>query len=94
MPAETAHVPSPHHEPRRPVLQRQTSITQTIRRYCPGHSPEVGVQGPPWVLGLGRSKGLTCLSFLFCYGPPVLGTELLSPHYPSLLPSTFCLSTP
>ncbi|XP_047389391.1 inactive rhomboid protein 1 isoform X2 [Sciurus carolinensis] len=31
MPAETAHVPSPHHEPRRPVLQRQTSITQTIR---------------------------------------------------------------
>uniref|UniRef100_A0A8C9QFG5 Inactive rhomboid protein n=1 Tax=Spermophilus dauricus TaxID=99837 RepID=A0A8C9QFG5_SPEDA len=32
MPAETAHVPSPHHEPRRPVLQRQTSITQTIRR--------------------------------------------------------------
>ncbi|KAM8778717.1 inactive rhomboid protein 1 isoform 5-T5 [Rhynchonycteris naso] len=31
MPAETAHVPSPYHEPRRPVLQRQTSITQTIR---------------------------------------------------------------
>lgn len=34
MPAETAHVPSPYHESRRPVLQRQTSITQTIRRYC------------------------------------------------------------
>lgn len=33
MPAETAHVPSPYYEPRRPVLQRQTSITQTIRRY-------------------------------------------------------------
>uniref|UniRef100_A0ABI7WM16 Inactive rhomboid protein n=1 Tax=Felis catus TaxID=9685 RepID=A0ABI7WM16_FELCA len=32
MPAETAHIPSPHHEVRRPVLQRQTSITQTIRR--------------------------------------------------------------
>nr|XP_031543051.1 inactive rhomboid protein 1 isoform X2 [Vicugna pacos] len=32
MPAETAHLPSPHHEPRRPVLQRQMSITQTIRR--------------------------------------------------------------
>lgn len=32
MPAETAHVPSPYHEPRRPVLHRQTSITQTIRR--------------------------------------------------------------
>ncbi|KAM6165022.1 inactive rhomboid protein 1 isoform 1-T1 [Erethizon dorsatum] len=32
MPAETAHVPSPYHEPRRPVLQRQMSITQTIRR--------------------------------------------------------------
>lgn len=32
MPAETARVPSPHHEPRRLVLQRQTSITQTIRR--------------------------------------------------------------
>ncbi|XP_008585516.1 PREDICTED: inactive rhomboid protein 1 isoform X3 [Galeopterus variegatus] len=32
MPAETAHVPSPYPEPRRPVLQRQTSITQTIRR--------------------------------------------------------------
>ncbi|XP_041532535.1 inactive rhomboid protein 1 isoform X5 [Microtus oregoni] len=31
MPAETARVPSPHHEPRRLVLQRQTSITQTIR---------------------------------------------------------------
>ncbi|KAF5921016.1 hypothetical protein HPG69_005594 [Diceros bicornis minor] len=31
MPAETARVPSPHHEPRRPGLQRQTSITQTIR---------------------------------------------------------------
>lgn len=34
MPAETAYVPSPYHEPRRPVLHRQTSITQTIRRYC------------------------------------------------------------
>ncbi|XP_045704905.1 inactive rhomboid protein 1 isoform X4 [Phyllostomus hastatus] len=32
MPAETAHIPSPYHEPRRPVLQRQASITQTIRR--------------------------------------------------------------
>ncbi|XP_059548461.1 inactive rhomboid protein 1 isoform X1 [Myotis daubentonii] len=31
MPAETAYVPSPYHEPRRPVLHRQTSITQTIR---------------------------------------------------------------
>uniref|UniRef100_A0A8C8W8S2 Inactive rhomboid protein 1 n=1 Tax=Peromyscus maniculatus bairdii TaxID=230844 RepID=A0A8C8W8S2_PERMB len=35
MPAETARVPSPHHEPRRMVLQRQTSITQTIRRPGP-----------------------------------------------------------
>lgn len=34
MPAEAARVPSPPHEARRPVLQRQTSITQTIRRYC------------------------------------------------------------
>lgn len=33
MPAEAAHVPSPYHEPRRPALQRQMSITQTIRRY-------------------------------------------------------------
>lgn len=33
MPAEPARVPSPHQEPRRPVLQRQMSITQTIRRY-------------------------------------------------------------
>ncbi|XP_049758811.1 inactive rhomboid protein 1 isoform X1 [Elephas maximus indicus] len=32
MPAETVRVPSPHPELRRPVLQRQTSITQTIRR--------------------------------------------------------------
>ncbi|XP_078200261.1 inactive rhomboid protein 1 isoform X20 [Callithrix jacchus] len=32
MPAETAHISSPHYELRRPVLQRQTSITQTIRR--------------------------------------------------------------
>ncbi|XP_011891210.1 PREDICTED: inactive rhomboid protein 1 isoform X1 [Cercocebus atys] len=32
MPAETAHISSPHHELRRSVLQRQTSITQTIRR--------------------------------------------------------------
>ncbi|XP_078200251.1 inactive rhomboid protein 1 isoform X5 [Callithrix jacchus] len=31
MPAETAHISSPHYELRRPVLQRQTSITQTIR---------------------------------------------------------------
>ncbi|XP_017716215.1 PREDICTED: inactive rhomboid protein 1 isoform X1 [Rhinopithecus bieti] len=31
MPAETAHISSPHHELRRSVLQRQTSITQTIR---------------------------------------------------------------
>uniref|UniRef100_A0A2I2YW65 Rhomboid 5 homolog 1 n=2 Tax=Homininae TaxID=207598 RepID=A0A2I2YW65_GORGO len=35
MPAETAHISSPHHELRRPVLQRQTSITQTIRRPWP-----------------------------------------------------------
>ncbi|KAF4015403.1 hypothetical protein G4228_006912 [Cervus hanglu yarkandensis] len=32
MPAEPARVPSPHQEPRRPALQRQMSITQTIRR--------------------------------------------------------------
>ncbi|XP_012867134.1 PREDICTED: inactive rhomboid protein 1 isoform X1 [Dipodomys ordii] len=32
MPAETAHVPPLYPEPRRPALQRQTSITQTIRR--------------------------------------------------------------
>lgn len=32
MPAETARGPSPPHEPRRPPLQRQLSITQTIRR--------------------------------------------------------------
>ncbi|XP_064448254.1 inactive rhomboid protein 1 isoform X6 [Mirounga angustirostris] len=32
MPAETAHVPASHHELRRPPLQRQMSITQTIRR--------------------------------------------------------------
>ncbi|XP_027626815.1 inactive rhomboid protein 1 [Tupaia chinensis] len=32
MPVETAHAPSPHREPRRPALQRQASITQTIRR--------------------------------------------------------------
>ncbi|XP_063551441.1 inactive rhomboid protein 1 isoform X4 [Gorilla gorilla gorilla] len=32
MPAETAHISSPHHELRRLVLQRRTSITQTIRR--------------------------------------------------------------
>ncbi|XP_074237945.1 inactive rhomboid protein 1 isoform X4 [Saimiri boliviensis] len=31
MPAETAHISSPHCELRRPGLQRQTSITQTIR---------------------------------------------------------------
>eukprot|EP00069_Balaena_mysticetus_P016056 bmy_01852T0 len=31
MPAEPARVPSPHQEPRRPGLQRQMSITQTIR---------------------------------------------------------------
>ncbi|KAK7804048.1 hypothetical protein U0070_015774 [Myodes glareolus] len=42
MPAETARVPSPHHEPRRLVLQRQTSITQTIRRY---HTILAGPQG-------------------------------------------------
>ncbi|XP_028341833.1 inactive rhomboid protein 1 isoform X2 [Physeter macrocephalus] len=31
MPAEPTRVPSPHQEPRRPGLQRQMSITQTIR---------------------------------------------------------------
>ena len=47
MPAETAHIPSPYHEPRRPVLQRQTSITQTIRRY----------DTPPWLLRGSRAGG-------------------------------------
>ncbi|NWI10237.1 RHDF1 protein, partial [Crypturellus soui] len=32
MPAENTRVPSLPNEARRPVLQRQTSITQTIRR--------------------------------------------------------------
>uniref|UniRef100_A0ABM5EZE5 Inactive rhomboid protein n=1 Tax=Pogona vitticeps TaxID=103695 RepID=A0ABM5EZE5_9SAUR len=32
MPVENARLPSPHHEGRRPLLQRQLSITQTIRR--------------------------------------------------------------
>ncbi|KAJ6655947.1 hypothetical protein lerEdw1_004532 [Lerista edwardsae] len=32
MPAEHSRLPSPHHEVWRPLLQRQTSITQTIRR--------------------------------------------------------------
>ncbi|XP_053132302.1 inactive rhomboid protein 1 isoform X2 [Hemicordylus capensis] len=32
MPAENTRFPSPHNELRRPVLQRQMSITQTIRR--------------------------------------------------------------
>ncbi|XP_059976547.1 inactive rhomboid protein 1 isoform X3 [Mesoplodon densirostris] len=32
MPVEPTRVPSPHQEPRRPGLQRQMSITQTIRR--------------------------------------------------------------
>ncbi|XP_066496419.1 inactive rhomboid protein 1 isoform X2 [Tiliqua scincoides] len=32
MPAENSRFPSPYYEVRRPVLQRQTSITQTIRR--------------------------------------------------------------
>uniref|UniRef100_A0ABM5EZG3 Inactive rhomboid protein n=1 Tax=Pogona vitticeps TaxID=103695 RepID=A0ABM5EZG3_9SAUR len=31
MPVENARLPSPHHEGRRPLLQRQLSITQTIR---------------------------------------------------------------
>uniref|UniRef100_A0A8C8VFX6 Rhomboid 5 homolog 1 n=1 Tax=Pelusios castaneus TaxID=367368 RepID=A0A8C8VFX6_9SAUR len=32
MPAENTRIPSPPNEVRRPMLQRQTSITQTIRR--------------------------------------------------------------
>ncbi|NXH22315.1 RHDF1 protein, partial [Bucco capensis] len=32
MPADHSHVPSLPYEGRRPVLQRQTSITQTIKR--------------------------------------------------------------
>lgn len=62
MPAEAARVPSPHRELRRPVLQRQTSITQTIRRYCLGRSPDAGSQAP-FGLGLGRSKSPSGLSF-------------------------------
>lgn len=82
MPAETAHVPSPYHEPRRPVLHRQTSITQTIRRYwpCPGCSgvraaaggPEAGIQAPLRVPPRpGAGQGLSCPSFLLGLVPHV-----------------------
>lgn len=68
MPAETAHVPSPYYEPRRPVLQRQTSITQTIRRYhtalaaswvgaLGAGGTEAGIHSPLWVLRLGTVQG-------------------------------------
>lgn len=72
MPAETAYVPSPYHEPRRPVLQRQISITQTIRRYdaplaAPGAGgTEAGIQGHLWVLRLGMGLG----PFLSRHSPP------------------------
>lgn len=96
MPAEAAHVPSPYHEPRRPVLQRQTSITQTIRRYCPCHSPglglvlgmEAGTQGPPGYWGWDGARALSFLLHLdphIPHPPRVLGTACSHPLL-SLLP--------
>lgn len=83
MPAETAHVPSPHHELRRPVLQRQTSITQTIRRYATAIGSAtwgLGDRGrhkcPLWVPGLGVEPGSL---------PPRLSPRSCSPRYPVLL---------
>ncbi|XP_070341460.1 inactive rhomboid protein 1 isoform X6 [Equus asinus] len=66
MPAETAHVPSPHHEPRRPVLQRQTSITQTIRsrqvRFgCVHTLPLLGPPAAPRALPQRRSLSRSLL---------------------------------
>ena len=70
MPAEPARVPSPHQEPRRLGLQRQMSITQTIRRYFAvlagprraggwAGGTEAGIQGPLRALGLGVGQGLS-----------------------------------
>lgn len=77
MPAETAHIPSPYHEPRRPVLQRQTSITQTIRRFVSpgcsggqvGQRQASGVPSGDWFWE--RGQGLSRLSFLLSLVPRV-----------------------
>lgn len=86
MPAETAHVPASHHELRRPPLQRQMSITQTIRRYSAAVvAPPMGAGGsggsgrqncPLWVRGLGPEPG----SLLSRLSPPSC-----SPCHPVLL---------
>ncbi|XP_052514814.1 inactive rhomboid protein 1 isoform X1 [Budorcas taxicolor] len=61
MPAEPARVPSPHQEPRRLALQRQMSITQTIRsrRVCSGHVHTLPPLAPPLPAGPSRSARLS-----------------------------------
>lgn len=107
MPAETAHIPSPYIEPRRPALQRQTSITQTIRRYRPlpwlrhgeggAGGTEAGIPGPLRVLRLGTRRGPSCIGFLLDLVPQVAlpnsysGDRLLSPTTLLCSPSTCSL---
>ncbi|OWK11022.1 RHBDF1 [Cervus elaphus hippelaphus] len=61
MPAEPARVPSPHQEPRRPALQRQMSITQTIRsrRVCSLCVHTLPPSGPVLPAGPSRSARLS-----------------------------------
>lgn len=97
MPAETARVPSPHHEPRRLVLQRQTSITQTIRRYHTilagpqGGGLEVGIQDPLKYWGWERVKGPFSLSFLLHLNPSHASSSSCSGSYGG---HSICLSVP
>lgn len=95
MPAEPARVPSPHQEPRRPALQRQMSITQTIRRYWavlatrgrrgPGAEAAHRVPSGPG-LGGGRGPSRSCP----CIPAPLLWGRLPSPA-PFSAPSTCSL---
>lgn len=90
MPAEAAHVPSPYHEPRRPALQRQMSITQTIRRYkvTSPHSIDWDWWGTGKQLG-GASVGVGAwnwagplLSWLCHSAPPSSRFHLSLPLHP------------
>ena len=95
MPAEPARVPSPHQEPRRPALQRQMSITQTIRRYWAvlaargrrGPGAEAAHRVPSGLgLGAGRGPSQSCP----CIPAPLLWGRLPSPA-PFSAPSTCSL---
>ena len=92
MPAEPARVPSPHQEPRRPALQRQMSITQTIRRYWAvlaawggwGPGAEAGSLRAAG-LGAGQGPSRSCIPAPLLWGWLPLPAPFSAPSTSSLL---------